>query len=85
MPQTAIEGIYQNGKIIPQEAIPFQDGMRVIIVSLGKIEPGEERYYTKGWIEAEKQATEDYKSGNVKSADNLNEMFAKIERETYDA
>lgn len=84
MPQTAIQGIYQNGKIIPQEEIPFKEDMRVIIVFNGRIVPGEERYYTQDWIKAEKQATADYKKGNVKSADNLDEMFAIIERETDD-
>jgi len=84
MPQTAIQGIYQNGKIIPQEEIPFKEDMRVIIVFNGKIVPGEERYYTQDWIKAEKQATADYKKANVKSADNLNEMFALIESETDD-
>jgi len=84
MPQTAIQGIYQNGVIIPQEKIPFKEDMRVIIVFTESIDPREKRYYTQEWIEAEKQASVDYMNGNVKSAENIDDMFAIIERGTDD-
>jgi len=75
MSQTAIKGIYQAGKIIPQEDIPFQDNMHVIIVFLDRIEPGEERYYKADWIDAEKNATQALREGNVKTANTIDEMF----------
>lgn len=84
MSQTAIKGVYREGKIIPQEAIPYQEAMNVIIVFLDKIEPGEERYYKEDWIEAEKKATLALHDGNVKTANSIDEMFYRIE-ETIDA
>ena len=84
MSNTAIQGIYHKGRVIPQDNIPFKKDMRVIIVFTEEIEPGEERYYTQGWIEAERQATEDYKAGRIESAESVDEMFAKIERELDD-
>ena len=80
MPQTAIKGIYHNGKIIPQEDIPFQEDMDVIIVFTEKIDQDEARYYKRGWQLAEKKASEDYKTGNIKSADSVDEMFEEIEK-----
>ena len=41
----------------------------------------ESRYYTPGWKLAEKQASEDYKAGRVESAESIDEMFRKIEKE----
>jgi len=79
MSQIAIKGIYQAGKIIPQEDIPFQDNMHVIIVFLDRIEPGEERYYKTDWIDAEKNATQALREGNVKTANTIDEMFHQIE------
>jgi hypothetical protein len=35
----------------------------------------ESRYYKADWILAEKQASEDYKTGNVKTANSIDEMF----------
>ncbi len=82
MAQTAIKGIYRNGQIIPQEEVPYKDAMKVMIVFIDKIEPGEERYHTIEWIEAEKQSTYDLKTGNVKTANSIDEMFEKIEEHT---
>ncbi len=45
-----------------------------------RIAPGEERYYTKGWIEAERRATEDYEHGNVTVYNSLEEMMAAFEK-----
>lgn len=80
MPQTAIKGIYRDGKIIPQEDIPFQEEMNVIIVFTEKIDQDEARYYERGWQLAERKASEDYKAGNIKSADSVDQMFEEIER-----
>lgn len=41
----------------------------------------ESRYYTPEWRLAEKQASEDYKAGRVKSAENIEKMFEKIAKE----
>jgi len=84
MSQTAIKGVYREGKIIPQEEIPYQEAMNVIIVFLDRIEPGEERYYKADWIDAEKKATQALRDSNVKTADSIDEMFHQIE-ETVDA
>jgi hypothetical protein len=79
MAQTAIKGVFRDGKIIPQEEIPYKDSMNVIIVFLDKIEPGEERYYKADWIKAEKKATQALIEGNVKTAASIDEMFEQIE------
>lgn len=79
MAQTAIKGVYREGKIIPQEEIPYKDPMHVIIVFLDKIEPGEERYYQADWIKAEKKATRALHEGNIKTANSIDEMFDQIE------
>ena len=80
MPDIAIKGIYHDGKIVPQEDIPFKQDMNVIIVFTEKCDPHEARYYEHGWQVAEKQASEDYKAGRIKSADSLEQMFDDIER-----
>jgi hypothetical protein len=84
MSQTAIKGVFREGKIIPQEEIPYQEAMNVIIVFLDRIELGEERYYKADWIDAEKKATQALRDGNVITADSIDEMFHQIE-ETIDA
>jgi len=80
MPGIAIKGVYREGKIIPNEDIPFKEDMNVIIVFTEKYEQGEARYYESGWQVAEGKASEDYKAGNVKSADSVEQMFDEIER-----
>lgn len=80
MPQVAIRGIYQDGKIIPLEKVPFNETHDVIIV-FSEDYADESRYYTPGWKLAEKQASEDYKAGRTKSAENIDAMFEKIENE----
>jgi nucleoside 2-deoxyribosyltransferase len=80
MPQTAIRGVYRNGKIIPQEDIPFTEDMNVIIVFTKEYDKDEARYYELGWQVAERKASEDYRSGNIKSAESIDEMFDEIER-----
>lgn len=84
MPQTAIRGICHNGKVILQEEIPFKEDMRVIIVFTERIEPGEERYHTRRWIEAEKQATEAYEAGKIRWAESIDVMFQKIQEQVDD-
>ena len=71
MAQIAVRGIFQDGKIIPLEDVSSQDPGDVIIVFLDD----QSRYETKGWRMAEKRATEDYRSGKIKSAANVDEMF----------
>lgn len=43
------------------------------------IDEGESRYYTKGWIDAEKEATEAYKKGGLESFDSVKELSDFIE------
>jgi hypothetical protein len=69
-----------DGKIIPTEAIPFHEPMNVIIVFTGK-EDDESRYYREDWQLAEKQASEDYKKGDIRSAESIDKMFDKIAME----
>ncbi len=45
-----------------------------------KIVPGEERYYTKGWIEAERQATEEYQRGGLPVYNSVDEMMDELRR-----
>lgn len=76
MAQLAVKGIFQDGKIIPLEDISSQEPGNVMIVFL---DDDQSRYHTKNWQTAEKQASEDYRSGNIKSASGVDEMFEKIE------
>jgi hypothetical protein len=78
MPQTAIRGIYREGKIIPLETVPYQEDMNVIIVFTDRHDD-ESRYYHMDWQSAEKKASEDYEAGSVKSAESIDAMFDEIE------
>jgi len=80
MPEIAIKGVYREGKIIPNEDIPFKEDMNVIIVFTEKYDRDEARYYEPGWQVAEGKASEAYKAGDVKSADSVEQMFDEIER-----
>ncbi len=80
MPEIAIKGVYREGKIIPNEDIPFKVDMNVIIVFTEKYEQDEARYHEPGWQVAEGKASEAYKAGDVKSADSVEQMFDEIER-----
>ena len=81
MPQLAIKGIYKDGEILPTEDIPFHKTMNVIIV-FSPQESLENRYFNADWQLAEKQATEDYRKGNIRSASSIDEMFNKIAMDT---
>ncbi len=83
MPQLAIKGIYKDGKIIPMEDIPFHNQMDVIIVFTPQ-NSVESRYFQDDWQLAEKQVTEDYHIGNIKSANSIDEMFEKMGIDTDD-
>ncbi len=76
MAQLAVRGVFENGKIIPLEDISSQEPGNVMIVFL---DDDQSRYQTKSWQTAEKQATEDYRSGKIESAANVDEMFEQIE------
>ena len=45
---------------------------------------GEERYYTPSWQEAEREATEEYRKGNLKRFESVQEMADYIEAEAAD-
>ena len=76
MPQIAVKGIYRNGEIIPLEDIPAKETMDVIIVFL---DDAQSRYEQQDWQVAEKQASEDYRAGKIKSAADIEQMFEQIE------
>ncbi|MEZ4527528.1 MAG: hypothetical protein R2941_16530 [Desulfobacterales bacterium] len=80
MPQAAIKGIFQDGIIIPTEEVPFRENMNVIIVFTDRYNDDESRYYQKDWQTAEKQASGDYRTGSIKSAKTIDQMFDEIER-----
>lgn len=84
MAQTAIKGIYKKGTILPLEKVPFDEEMEVIIVFNKEFSPNEARYYDRTWQVAEKQATEDYKSGNIKSAGSVEQLFNDIESSLHE-
>lgn len=77
MPQLAVKGIWRDGKVIPLEDVSYRDAMNVVIVFTGKYDG--ESYYDDEWLNAEEQASYDYKVGNVKSAPGIDEMFEAIE------
>ena len=79
MAQTAIKGIYKKGTILLLEKVPFDEEMEVIIVFNRVFFPDEARYYNRTWQVAEKQATKDYKAGNIKSAESVEQLFSDIE------
>ena len=76
MPQFAIKGVYQNGEIIPLEDIPSREPQNIIIVFL---DDDQSRYKQQDWQAAEKQASEDYRAGKIKSAADIDRMFEQIE------
>jgi hypothetical protein len=41
---------------------------------------GESRYRKLDWQTSESQTSEDYRSGRIKSADSIDEMFEEIEK-----
>ena len=84
MAQTAIKGIYKKGKILPLEEVPFDEEIEVVIVFNKEFFPNEARYYDRTWQVAEKQATENYKSGNIKSAGSVKELFNNIENSPHE-
>ena len=84
MAQTAIKGIYRKGKILPLEEVPFNEEIEVVIVFNKEFFPNEARYYDRTWQVAEKQATEDYKSGNIKSAGSVKQLFNDIESSLHE-
>ncbi len=84
MAQTAIKGIYKKGMIFPLEEVPFDEEIEVVIVFSKEFFPNEARYYDPTWQVAEKQATEDYKSGNIKSAGSVNQLFNDIESSLHE-
>ena len=57
----------------------FDEEMEVIIVFNRVFFPDETRYYNRTWQVAEKQATKDYKAGNIKSAESVEQLFSDIE------
>jgi len=84
MAQTAIKGIYKKGTILPLEKVPFDEEMEVIIVFNRVFFPDEARYYNRTWQVAEKQATKDYKAGNIKSAESVEQLFSDIESSLHE-
>ena len=71
--------MYRKGKILPLEEVPFDEEIEVVIVFNKEFFPNEARYYDRTWQVAEKQATEDYKSGNIKNAGSVDRLFNDIE------
>lgn len=84
MAQTAIKGIYKKGTILLLEKVPFDEEMEVIIVFNRVFFPDETRYYNRTWQVAEKQATKDYKAGNIKSAESVEQLFSDIESSLHE-
>ncbi len=42
---------------------------------------GEERYYTRAWVEAEKKASADYRKGKVHRTKNIKDLFSQLNRD----
>lgn len=79
MPQLAIKGMYRDGTITPLESIPFHEPREVMIVFIDN-SLDESRYETSGWKLAEKEASEDYRTGNIKTANSIDAMFEQLEK-----
>ena len=56
-----------------------------VIIVFKNHELVETRYYQDGWQLAEKQASEDYHKGNIRSAGSIDEMFDKIAMDTNES
>ena len=59
--------------------MPHQKDMDAIIVFTGRHDD-ESRYHRQDWQLAEKEASEDYRTGKIKSADSIDRMFEEIEK-----
>jgi hypothetical protein len=64
MSEVELEKVYKILKVIKDEFI----------------DEGESRYYTKGWIEAEKEADAVYKKGALKKFNSVKELAEFIEK-----
>ncbi len=42
---------------------------------------GEERYYTRSWVKAEKEASENYQRGKAHKAKNIKELFSQLNKD----
>jgi len=52
----------------------------IIIVFTDRHDDDESRYHRQDWQLAEKEASEDYRTGKIKSADSIDRMFEEIEK-----
>jgi hypothetical protein len=84
MPTTAIDYREQLLKVInglsPQELEKIYQV--VVFFKEEFIAPDEARYYTPGWLQAEKEATEAYARGGLPRFRNVRELVKHIEAET---
>ena len=67
----------EKGSFVSVEILQ-ENSIKITPVTI--IVKGEERYHTQSWVEAEREATEDYRKGGLKAYNNVDEMMDEIEK-----
>ncbi|MBU1262820.1 hypothetical protein KKG61_04795 [bacterium] len=78
MPQLTMEGIYQNGVIIPQEDVPYNSDMRVLITFTKKIPKREIYAHSPEIQKALAKAETNYKAGKFKEYTDPDALFKDL-------
>lgn len=78
MPQLTMEGIYHNGVIIPQEDVPYNSDMRVLITFTKKIPKREIYAHSPDVQKALAKAEINYKAGKFKEYTNPDALFKDL-------
>ncbi|MFH1562337.1 MAG: hypothetical protein ABIF11_02805 [Nitrospirota bacterium] len=78
MSQLTMEGIYQNGVIIPQEDVPYNSEMRVLITFTKKIPKREIYAHSPEIQKALAKAETNYKTGNFKEYTDTDALFKDL-------
>ncbi|MFB3042406.1 MAG: AbrB/MazE/SpoVT family DNA-binding domain-containing protein [Candidatus Poribacteria bacterium] len=67
----------EKGSFVSVELLS-ENAIKIIPVTI--IVKGEERYYTSGWMEAEREATEAYRKEGLKAYNSVDEMMDELEK-----
>ncbi|MEW5766527.1 MAG: hypothetical protein AB1797_02725 [bacterium] len=78
MPRLTMEGVYHKGIIIPQEEVPYNSDMRVLITFTKKIPRRELYAYTPQIQKALAKAEANYKAGKFKEYKDADTLFKDL-------
>ena len=78
MPQLTMKGIYHKGIIIPQEDVPYNLDMQVLITFTKKIPKRELYAHTSEIQEALVKAEANYKAGKFKEYKDVDVLFKDL-------